>query len=136
MNANIMKTHISYKMKYDLQGHQRSHKVIKNFKGDILLTVPLLFLLSRYASLFSLSRSSSLFLFFHPLPLNRLHIHPMPFYLFSLPLSSSLFFNLNLRSYGQLFVLVKLDLWFTKVCFIYKILYRMNLKEPKIRRVY
>ena len=63
-----------------------------------------------YASLsfLSLSFFSSLHLFFIPPPLH-LHwpyIHPMPLYLFFLPCSSSLFFNPNLRSYGQLFVLV------------------------------
>ena len=36
MNANIMKTHIFYKMKYDLQGHQRSHKVILKFQRGSL----------------------------------------------------------------------------------------------------
>ena len=57
--------------------------------------------------LFSLSCSSPLFLFFTSSPLHRPYIHPMNPYLFSLPRSSfSSIFNLNLRSYGQLFVLV------------------------------
>jgi hypothetical protein len=60
--------------------------------------------------LVSLSHSSPLFLFFSsPLPTPPIHwpyIHPIPHYLFSLPFSSLFFFNLNLRSYGQLFVLV------------------------------
>ena len=30
MNANNMKTHILYKIKYDLRGHLRLHKVILN----------------------------------------------------------------------------------------------------------
>ena len=40
MNANIIKTHISYKMKYDLQGHQRSHKVILKFQRGSLAHCP------------------------------------------------------------------------------------------------
>ena len=57
--------------------------------------------------LFSLSCSSPLFLFFTSSPLHRPYIQPMNLYLFSLPRSSSpSIFNLNLRSYGQLFVLV------------------------------
>ena len=83
MYANIMKTHIYYKMKYDLQGHQRSDKVILKFKRGSLahcaLPSPSL-TLSMPLYLFSLSCSSSLFLFFHPLlpsiPLNRLNNQP------------------------------------------------------------
>jgi hypothetical protein len=57
--------------------------------------------------LFSLSCSSPLFLFFTSSPLHRPYIQPMNLYLFSLPRSSSpSIFKLNLRSYGQLFVLV------------------------------
>jgi len=45
--------------------------------------------------------------FFTSSPLHRPYIHPMNLHLFSLPRSSSpFFFNLNLRSYGQLFVLI------------------------------
>ena len=106
------------------------------FQGGTLahcLSPPLSFSFSLYASL---SCSSSLFLFFSsPPPLNQPYIHPMPLYLFSLSCSSPLFltssslhwpyihpmnlylfslpcssspsiFNLNLRSYGQLFILV------------------------------
>ena len=55
--------------------------------------------------IFSLSCSSPLFLFLTSSPLHRPYIHPMNIYLFSLPRSSSpSIFNLNLRSYGQLFV--------------------------------
>ena len=107
MNANIIKTLFFYKMKYDLQGPQRSHKIILKFQRVSLahclspsLTLSLCF------SLFSLSRSS-LFLFFstpHPTSASyptyaSLSFHSPSFFF-------SLFFILNLRSYGQLFVLV------------------------------
>ena len=73
MNANIMK--------YDLQGHQRLHKVILKFQRGSLAHCPSPSLtFSLCLSIFSLSRSSSLFLFFHPPlpsnPLNRHNNHP------------------------------------------------------------
>ena len=69
------------------------------------LNQPYIHLMPLY--LFSLSCSSPLSLFFTSSPLHRPYIHPMNLYLFSLPRSSSpSIFNLNLRSYGQLFVLV------------------------------
>ena len=69
MNANIIKTHIFYKKKYDLQGHQRSHKVISSL---LSLSSPLLLLLSLFATLnisLSLSFFFSLSLYEPTLPL-------------------------------------------------------------------
>ena len=85
---------------YFFQGGTLAHRLSPLLPSPSLsLSIPLY--------LFSLSCSSPLFLFFTSSPLHRHYIHPMNLYLFSLPHSSSpSIFNLNLRSYGQLFVLV------------------------------
>ena len=83
MNANIMKTHIFYKIKYDLQGHQRSHKVILKFQRGISCSPcpPLSFSYSLSMPLYLFSLSFfSLSLFPPPLPsipLNRRNNHPI-----------------------------------------------------------
>ena len=68
-------------MKYDFQGHQRSHKVIFKFQRGSLANcaLPSPSLFSLCLSIFSLS-CSSIFLFFRPplpyIPLNRRYNHP------------------------------------------------------------
>ena len=37
MNANIIKTQIFHKMKYDLKGHYRTHKLILKFQNNPFL---------------------------------------------------------------------------------------------------
>ena len=106
MNANIMKTHIFYKMKYDLQGHQRSHWVILKFQRGSLAHNPSPSLtLSLCLSFCSLSLVVLLSFSFPPnLPLQSTSTSYPPYASLSFlsPSFSSLFFNLNLRSYGQL----------------------------------
>ena len=113
----LAKSHYSLSMPLYLFSHSSS--LFLFFHPPL---TPTLALYPPYASLsfLSLSFFSSLSLFSIPPPLHWPYIHPMPLYLFSLPPSSSLPFNLNLCSYGQLFVLVlkRCRKLFYKICSI------------------